>query len=106
MPATQTIFSCGIWSFSTTLKNDASTAKSPQAGHQVGWSALSCFLVSFSVEVLMGSGAGELQFWLRILSAPSWISRTRKVRPWILLSERMFGLQVTARSRVASWPKP
>ena len=31
-----------------TLKNEARTAKSPQAGHHVGWSAFSCFLVSFS----------------------------------------------------------
>ncbi|MDC0267644.1 hypothetical protein OAK41_03815, partial [Akkermansiaceae bacterium] len=41
----------GIPSFWTTLKKEASTAKSPQAGHQVGLSALSCFFVSFSAGV-------------------------------------------------------
>src|ERR1051325_1051896 len=46
MPATVVIFSCQILRFSISLKYSASTEKSPQPGHQVGWSAAMSFLVS------------------------------------------------------------
>src|SRR5580698_2763863 len=45
MPATVVIFSCHILRFSISLKYSASTEKSPQPGHQVGWSAAISFLV-------------------------------------------------------------
>src|SRR5580704_4445594 len=45
IPATVVIFSCHILRFSISLKYSASTEKSPQPGHQVGWSAASSFLV-------------------------------------------------------------
>src|SRR5580704_14129879 len=46
MPATVVIFSCHILRFSISLKYSASTEKSPQPGHHVGWSAAISFLVS------------------------------------------------------------
>src|SRR6516164_5073068 len=45
MPATVVIFSCHILRFSISLKYSASTEKSPQPGHHVGWSAAISFLV-------------------------------------------------------------
>src|SRR5271155_1956182 len=45
MPATVVIFSCQILRFSISLKYSASTEKSPQPGHHVGWSAAISFLV-------------------------------------------------------------
>src|SRR5271156_5267987 len=46
MPAMVVIFSCHILRFSMSLKYSASTEKSPQPGHHVGWSAAISFLVS------------------------------------------------------------
>ena len=46
MPATVVIFSCAILALLDQLEEDASTEKSPQPGHQVGWSAAISFLVS------------------------------------------------------------
>src|SRR5205809_7062058 len=46
MPATVVTFSCHIFRFSISLKYSASTEKSPQPGHQVGWSAASSFFVN------------------------------------------------------------
>src|SRR6185312_4923057 len=54
MPATVVIFSCHILRFSINLKYSASTEKSPQPGHHVGWSAA----ISFFVSPLRSSGAG------------------------------------------------
>src|SRR5215475_3917371 len=45
MPATVVIFSCHNLRFSISLKYNASTEKSPQPGHHVGWSAAISFLV-------------------------------------------------------------
>src|ERR1700733_10355815 len=45
MPPTVEIFSCHILRFSISLKYSASTEKSPQPGHHVGWSAAISFLV-------------------------------------------------------------
>src|ERR1017187_9646667 len=46
MPAIVVIFSCRSLRFSISLKYSASTEKSPQPGHHVGWSAATSFLVS------------------------------------------------------------
>src|SRR3974390_1577327 len=45
MPEMVVIFSCHILRFSINLKYSASTEKSQQPGHQVGWSAAMFFLV-------------------------------------------------------------
>src|ERR1039457_7218824 len=45
MPETVVIFSCRSLRFSINLKYNASTEKSPQPGHHVGWSAATSFLV-------------------------------------------------------------
>src|SRR5208282_156899 len=54
MPAMVVIFSCHIFRFSISLKYSASTEKSPQPGHHVGWSAA----ISFFVRPLRSSVAG------------------------------------------------
>ena len=46
MPEMVVIFSCHSLRFSISLKYSARTEKSPQPGHQVGWSAAISFLVS------------------------------------------------------------
>src|SRR5271170_2942755 len=109
MPATVVIFSCQILRFSINLKYSASTEKSPQPGHHVGWSAASSFLVrplrsveggalttavaaDCSVKVWLIKFAGRN--YLRILFfACSRISLTFQVRPSVLLTPWIFGSQ-------------
>src|SRR6516164_5261613 len=57
MPEIVAIFSCQSLRFSISLKYSASTEKSPQPGHHVGWSAASSFLVS-GLRSPAGAGAG------------------------------------------------
>src|SRR5271157_2971275 len=70
MPATVVIFSCHSFRFSINLKYRASTEKSPQPGHHVGWSAASSFLVRplRSVDggaLTVAAGAGcSVTVWL------------------------------------------
>jgi hypothetical protein len=54
MPAMVVIFSCHSLRFSISLKYSASTEKSPQPGHHVGWSAA----ISFLVRPLRSAGGG------------------------------------------------
>src|ERR1041384_3064499 len=56
MPAMVVIFSCQSLRFSMSLKYSASTEKSPQPGHHVGWSAASSFFVR---PLRSGSVGGE-----------------------------------------------
>src|ERR1700722_1976600 len=105
MPATVVIFSCHILRFSINLKYSASTEKSPQPGHQVGWSAASSFLVRplRSVDggalTMAGAADGSVTDWLiricrlkfiyalcfcALFFACSRISRTFQVRPSVL----------------------
>src|SRR5476649_2435201 len=63
MPATVVIFSCHILRFSINLKYSASTEKSPQPGHHVGWSAAISFLVSH----LRSSVAGNVDAATKVM---------------------------------------
>src|ERR1035438_8125302 len=54
MPEIVVIFSCHSLRFSISLKYSASTEKSPQPGHHVGWSAT----MSFRVMALRSPAAG------------------------------------------------
>src|SRR5437899_2769178 len=60
MPAIVVIFSCSILRFSISLKYSASTEKSPQPGHHVGWSATISFLVSGLRSSVGSAGAVTL----------------------------------------------
>src|SRR3984957_6189487 len=60
MPATVVIFSCHILRFSISLKYSASTEKSPQPGHHVGWSAAISFLVRPLRSPLVDAGTAVM----------------------------------------------
>src|SRR5690606_3312248 len=105
----------------------ASTEKSPQPGHQVGWSAETSFLVSplrsgrpktcacvgapadSSVMLLIAINkfflvdfSGAYIFRTPVLTtvwARSMISRTFQVSPSVLVMPRIFGSQKRARSK-------
>src|SRR5437773_3683886 len=63
MPAMVVTFSCQSLRFSMSLKYSASTEKSPQPGHQVGWSAASSFLVSPLRWSAGSTGEGTLRMF-------------------------------------------
>src|ERR1051326_265337 len=130
MPATVVIFSCHIFRFSISLKYSASTEKSPQPGHHVGWSATISFLVNplrsadgettaTSPLPLRGgtSVTGALMFLskrsiienysLRIPAATLVLARSRisltfHVKPSVLFTPRIFGSQYRARNSPAN----
>src|SRR5450756_1680772 len=116
MPAIVVIFSCHILRFSISLKYSASTEKSPQPGHHVGWSAAISFLVSplrspSGGVVVLTAGTGlaikvsliivwrlKLDQILRrpaatLVLARSRISFTFQVSPSVLLMPWIFGSQ-------------
>src|ERR1039457_6469246 len=57
MPEMVVIFSCHSLRFSISLKYSASTEKSPQPGHHVGWSATISFRVRPGRSLVAGFGA-------------------------------------------------
>src|SRR5580693_7896550 len=68
IPAMVVIFSCHSLRFSISLKYSASTEKSPQPGHHVGWSADISFLVRpLRSPFVAGAGAGAA-----VMFPPRW----------------------------------
>src|ERR1017187_7878754 len=84
MPAMVVIFSCHILRFSMSLKYNASTEKSPQPGHHVGWSAA----ISFFVRPMRSSVAGG-----GVATAARLLARTGvSVKVSLMLIIRLFGV--------------
>src|SRR5271154_4646978 len=97
MPATVVIFSCHILRFSISLKYSASTEKSPQPGHHVGWSAA----ISFLVRPLRSSMGGTMGA-LTTAMLPALRSGISVVRVLMVLRNYFLVLaRARARSRIS-----